>query len=106
MLYKIGRRAFKGCSSLESIILPVALAEIGYDAFASCRSLRRLGIPKGLKTIEDEDAFSCCDSLSEITYGGSREDWEYLVRGTLTVKRSDASLITPKVSFLDLKNEI
>jgi hypothetical protein len=106
-LYKIGRRAFKGCSSLTGIILPVTLKEIGFDAFASCRSLKGIAIPRGLSEIEDSDAFGGCDSLSEITFGGTKEEWEMLNRGrTLSVQRSDLSFYSPKVHFLGLKNEV
>ena len=105
-LYKIGRRAFKGCASLESIILPITLREIGFDAFAGCRALRRIAIPKGLREIEDDDAFSGCDALEEITYAGNKEGWEYLNHGrTLSVQRGDLSYYSPKVHFLDLKGE-
>jgi hypothetical protein len=105
-LYKIGRRAFGGCTSLDNLILPVTLRTIGFDAFRECTSLRRIALPRDLHEIEDDDAFSGCDSLSEIAFGGNRESWEYLNHGkTLTVQRTDLSVITPRVSFLDLKGE-
>ena len=92
---------------LKSIILPRTVKEIGLDAFSSCSSLSRIAIPKDLREIEDEDAFSACDSLSEISFGGSRESWELLTHGrTLTVEKSDCSLFTPQITFLDLKDEI
>jgi hypothetical protein len=103
-LYKIGRRAFRGCASLESLILPVTLREIGFDAFSGCKNLKRLAMPKSLIEMEDSDVFSGCDSLSEIAYAGSRDDWEYLTRGrALTVTRTDLSVYTPKIHCLDLK---
>ena len=106
-LVKIGRRAFSGCASLEMLILPVTLREIGFVAFASCTSLSRIAIPKGIKVLEDEDVFGGCDMLSEITYGGTKEEWEHIMHGkTLTLQRNDLSLSTPKISFLDLKNEV
>jgi len=103
-LTKIGRRAFKGCSSLTSVILPVSVKEIGLDAFAECTSLSRIAIPKGVREIEDEDAFSSCDSLKEISFGGSETDWELLTHGrAITVERSDATVFSPRVICLNLK---
>ena len=103
-LVKIGRRAFKGCSSLSQIILPVSTGVIGFDAFADCRSLSRIAIPKDLREIEDYDAFGGCDSLSEISFGGSRERWEQIMRGNiLTVQKSDCSVNIPKISFMNLE---
>jgi hypothetical protein len=103
-LVRIGRRAFRGCAGLVSLILPVSLLEIGLDAFADCAALRRLAIPKGVRELEDNEVFSGCDSLREISYGGSEEKWEMLLGGkTLTFPTSGGSLITPKIYFLDVK---
>ena len=103
-LVRIGRRAFRGCTSLISLILPVSLLEIGLDGFADCKSLRRLALPKGVRELEDNEVFGGCDSLREISFGGSAEKWEMLLGGkTLTVPTSSGSLITPKIYFLDVK---
>ena len=102
-LVKIGRRAFKGCSSLDNVILPINTKTIGFDAFADCTSLRRIAIPKDLSDIEDEDAFGGCDRLTDISFGGSKETWEMLLHGkTLTLQKSDCTISTPKVSFMNL----
>jgi hypothetical protein len=101
---KIGRRAFKGCSSLKQIILPVGTAVIGFDAFADCASLTGIAIPKDLREIEDLEAFGGCDSLTDISFGGSRERWEQIMRGgILTVQKSDCSVSIPKMSFMNLE---
>ena len=103
-LVKIGRRAFKGCSSLKSIILPVGVSVVGFDAFADCSSLARIAIPKDMRELEDEDVFGGCDALTDISFGGTKERWETLMRGrTLTVQRSDLSLSTPRVSFMNFE---
>ena len=106
-LKKIGRRAFAGCSSLRSLILPVGTSAIGLDAFSGCASLGRIAIPKRLSEIEDLELFSGCDSLSEISFGGSEEMFEMLTRGRpITVERSDLTRFTPKIIFMDLNDEI
>ena len=103
-LVKIGRRAFKGCSSLASVILPFGTKMIGFDAFADCASLSRIAIPKGVTELEDGDVFCGCDSLFEISFGGGRDGWERLCRGeSLTIQKSDCTLITPKVSFMNME---
>ena len=48
--------------------------------------------------------FDACDSLTDISFGGSREAWEAVCHGrALTVQKSDLTVSTPRVSFLDLK---
>ena len=106
-LKKIGRRAFAGCSSLRSLILPVGTASIGLDAFVGCSSLARIAIPKKVMELEDTELFAGCDALTEISFGGDESLFENLTRGrTITVQRSDLSLFTPKITFMDLKDEI
>jgi hypothetical protein len=103
-LVKIGERAFEGCSSLASLILPSRCEVIGFDAFADCSSLRRIAIPRGMRELEELEVFGGCDALAEISYGGNLEGWEYLTRGkSLTVERSDLSHFSPKIYFMDLK---
>ncbi|MBR4287162.1 MAG: leucine-rich repeat domain-containing protein [Clostridia bacterium] len=62
---KIGNSAFKGCTSLESINLPIT-PEIGLSAFESCTSLKKLDIKAGTKNI-GQYCFAYCESLTALT---------------------------------------
>ena len=62
---RVAAGSFRGCSSLETIILPDGLQEIGDRTFQSCTSLKNIIIPESVKTI-GEFAFSDCKSLIEI----------------------------------------
>ena len=106
-LRRIGRRAFAGCSSLRSLILPVGTSIIGLDAFVGCSSMTRIAIPKYLRELEDTELFFGCDLLAEISFGGSREMFDNLTRGAaISIQKSDLSTFIPKVTCLDLKDEI
>ena len=60
---------FRGCSSLEDVVLPDNLSSIGRDAwsatFAFCTSLKTITLPKSVTTIKDE-AFYGCTALENI----------------------------------------
>ena len=69
--------------------------------------MSRIAIPKRLIELEDTEIFDGCESLTEISYGGDREAFESLTRGkTITVQRADLTRFTPKITFMDLKDEI
>ena len=87
---KIGREAFRDCSSLTEVILPDSIVEIDDYAFENCVNLRQIQIPDSvlrigegafrgccnLKTIHlpkqlfkvEEEVFSGCSALEEVNY--------------------------------------
>ncbi|HEX9059730.1 MAG TPA: leucine-rich repeat domain-containing protein, partial [Clostridia bacterium] len=58
----IGEGAFKGCTSIEQIILPETITDIMDDAFKGCKKLKKLNFPSNLTNI-GEYAFHRCHSL-------------------------------------------
>lgn len=64
----IAAKAFKDCSSLQSVRIPddCELVSIGESAFYNCKSLKTFRLPKYLKTIE-ESTFMNCSSLKYVT---------------------------------------
>ena len=62
---EIGEKAFKDCSRLTSLTLPVGITSIGYDAFAYCSGLTSLTLPAGITSI-GEYAFSGCSGLTSL----------------------------------------
>lgn len=64
-LTSIERLTFENCTSLKSIIIPENVIFIGFDAFYNCASLANVILPAGLATI-DSKAFYLCDSLTKV----------------------------------------
>ena len=64
----IGADAFRGCSSLTSVTIPVSVTSLGQRAFSGCSSLTSIAIPGSVTTIGDY-AFSGCSSLTSIDVG-------------------------------------
>lgn len=62
----IGANAFKGCSSLINITIPVTIIYIGGLAFNGCSSLTNVTIPQFVTTIKS-GTFQNCSSLTSVT---------------------------------------
>ena len=82
---RIGDWAFKGCTSLEHVVIEDGVERIGYFyagygigySFEGCITLKDIVIPKSIITI-DYDAFENCPELSDVYYGGRKEDFNSL----------------------------
>ena len=61
----IGKDAFDGCYSLESIELSDTVESIGNFAFSRCKSLKTIDIPNSVKNI-GAGAFHMCKSLKSV----------------------------------------
>ena len=84
---EIGNSAFKGCSSLKKINLPVT-SSIGMSAFESCSSLKEIDIKAGTKNI-GQYCFAFCTALAKITI----RDEETVFNGVTTFQDHNDELI-------------
>ena len=71
---EIGERTFKGCTSLESIVIPKGVTMIGSCAFDGCTSLTTVTLPAGVKKIE-YDVFYECSALATIYVPAKKADY-------------------------------
>lgn len=71
---EIGERTFKGCTSLESIVIPKGVTMICGFAFEGCTSLTTVTLPAGVKHINYE-AFHECSALSTIYVPAEKTDY-------------------------------
>ena len=70
----IDQNTFAYCTSLTNISIPKSVNIIDHDAFCFCTKLENVNIPDSVTRIESS-TFEGCDSITEIKYGGSRDQW-------------------------------
>lgn len=68
----IGDNAFKGCTSLETVIIPKSVTKIGNNAFAECIGLSSITY-LGNSDLNDNDAFYDCPKLKKVTVSDTYE---------------------------------
>lgn len=74
---KMGSYAFADCINLETAIIYEGVTSLNGFTFGKCSNLKKVYIPQSVTTIGDElaPAFVSCDSLSDVYYSGTEEDW-------------------------------
>lgn len=104
---EIGEYAFSHCGALENIYIPSSVRDIGDGAFSHNSALKEITFPEGLRELGENDGldgvcFGCenlaevnlpstlteinprsfkeCGSLSQVSYGGSKEQWDKLLQ--------------------------
>ena len=77
---KIGDTAMFANFAAERIVLPETTETIGRQSFNYTTNLKAIEIPTSVGSI-DEFAFNSCESLTDIYYTGSREQWEGIAIG-------------------------
>ena len=75
----IADHAFYGCESLTEVVLPDGVMWIGAGAFAWCERLTKIVIPDSV-TIIGGSAFEYCFSLRNITFNGTMEEWNNIMK--------------------------
>ena len=74
-ILKVDGSAFQDCSSLSSINIPNGILYIGEECFLDCISLSSFTIPSSVQSF-GYSCFAGCTSLHQVTYTGTRSQWE------------------------------
>ena len=64
-------------SSSYKITIPFGIKAIAEEAFESCGNLQSIKIPSSVSSI-DKNEFLGCDSLTDIYYEGTEEEWKII----------------------------
>lgn len=90
----IGDRAFQGCMSLESIVIPNSVTHLGSRVFYKCASLKSVTIGSGIEEINDY-LFYKCEKLESVVVSDSLHTvGDYAFRGCTALRAFDPKQIT------------
>ncbi|MCD8194919.1 MAG: leucine-rich repeat domain-containing protein [Coprobacillus sp.] len=86
----IGNATCQNCTSLVSAVLGSGISSIPANTFNGCTSLTTITIPETITSIANANAFTNCNALTTVYYGGTAEQW-----ATLSANISPLNTITP-----------
>ncbi len=72
---QFGCRIYSHCDSIEYAIIPEGVEEIIAGEFYYCISLKKISLPSTLKKFNGYSVISDCESLEQIVYNGTVEQW-------------------------------
>jgi len=90
----IGKLAFNGCDSVQSVKIPKSVTELGENAFRGCTSLISITLPDKIANV-GVFAFGGCKSLREVRFPKSVVD-----------KRSEEFALIDKSLRIGIRNDI
>lgn len=107
-LSKIMSFSFKGCTSLDVVVIPKNCTWIASEAFSECGEISKLYIPFSMVRISDR-AFNNT-IVKEIIYGGTAEQWEKIIIAADVIETFNNTYISyleeQKEEYLESLNEI
>lgn len=88
----IGGHEFAKNTNLEIANIPYGIKELGIGAFANCLKLKVVSIPTSVKHI-GTNCFFNCGSLQRLNYGGTKQQWRYITRGSNWLDRAGTTTV-------------
>ncbi len=98
----LGPYAFQDCVSLTEVLLPASVNALGSNAFDSCTGLTAIAVPEGVTKLPGNAFYECtglvtvripasvteignaafgiCSALTDVYYGGTREQWSAVAK--------------------------
>lgn len=93
---RIGKSAFEGCDTLETILFWAEIEEIDDLAFKDCTALTEVSVPNETKKVGNH-AFEGCTKLSSVVLWGDPNIGEYAFAGCTSLKEISIGTDTESV---------
>ncbi|MCD8209836.1 MAG: leucine-rich repeat domain-containing protein [Coprobacillus sp.] len=80
---------------LQEATIPPSVKSLGNGAFSNCVNLRTVVIPESVKSIGANCFFNCA-TLNHISYGGTKEQWSNVKRGSNWLYKAGTTIVVCK----------
>ncbi len=77
---------------LQEASIPDNITRLGTGAFSNCVNLKSVNIPKSIVYI-GPNCFFNCSSLTRISYGGTKEEWKQIRRGSNWLSKAGTTIV-------------
>ena len=95
-----GIQVYAQCKSLEYAVIPEGVDSLTAREFELCTGLKKISLPSTLKTISGYAVLGLCESIEQIVYNGTVEEWN-------AIEKSDAWYIaTPACKVICTDGEV
>ena len=97
---KFGNGVYSQCASIEYAIIPEGVESITAREFELCGGLKKISLPSTLKRISGYAVLGVCESIEEIVFAGTVEQWN-------AIEKSDSWYIaTPACKVICTNGEV
>ncbi len=72
--------------------IPEHITKLGPSAFSNCVNLKTVNIPRSVTSI-GANCFFNCTSLNRISYGGTKEEWKQIKRGSNWLSKAGTTIV-------------
>ena len=80
----LGKALFKNDNKIKNVYVQSAVDAIGSEMFYGCSALESVTLHGTLLSI-DKDAFAGCTSLASISFGGSKQQWDTVLKNEAAI---------------------
>lgn len=100
----IGGHEYAQNVNLEEATIPFGVETLGAGAFANCVNLKSVFIPASVRKIE-YNCFYNCMQLARIQYGGTKESWRKIKRGSNWLSLAGTRIVFCRDGALEVNPE-
>lgn len=95
---------YKNIPIIKDVVISKGITSIGMEVFYHCAELKTVTIPRSVTNI-GISAFGSCNSLTDVYYSGTKEEWNAITKGLYNESLLNATIHFGNVSGITVKDD-